>query len=51
MRDTLWLASWLTPFVTPLGRREREILLRILHSNSLELRVALLRHQLRHMGY
>lgn len=47
MRDALWFASWLTPFVTPLDRLGREVLLRILFSNSLELRVAMLVHQIR----
>ena len=43
MRDAIWLASWLTPFVTPLSRLGREVVLRIVFSNSLEFRVALLR--------
>ena len=48
--DAIWISSWLTPFITPLDRRGREALLRILFSNSLEFRVALLVHQLRTMG-
>lgn len=51
MRDVLWLTSWLTPFVTPLDRRGREIFLRILFSNSLEMRVARLVCQIRAMGH
>jgi hypothetical protein len=43
MKDVLWLASWLTPFMTPLDRLGREVVLRIVFSNSLEFRVALLR--------
>jgi len=47
MRDVIWFTSWLTPFVTPLNRLGREVFLRILFSNSLELRVALMMHQIR----
>jgi len=43
MKDGIWLASWLTPFMTPLDRLGREVVLRIVFSNSLEFRVALLR--------
>jgi hypothetical protein len=51
MKDAIWLASWLTPFVTPLNRKGREALLRIVFSNSIEFRVAMLVYQLRVMGY
>lgn len=42
-----WLASWYP--VAPLDRRQREILLTILYKNPLELRVAILTHQIRKM--
>ena len=48
--DAIWLTSWLTPFTTPLDRRGREVFLRILFSNSLEFRVALLVHHIRALG-
>jgi hypothetical protein len=47
MRDLIWLASWMTPFVTPLDRLGREVFLRIMLSNSLEFRVAVLLYQIR----
>ena len=50
MRDVIWFTSWLTPFMTPLNRLGREVFLRILFSNSLEFRVAMLVHQIRAIG-
>jgi hypothetical protein len=44
-----WLASWYPAGTNPLNRRQREILLNILYKNPLELRVALLTHQIRKM--
>lgn len=42
-----WITSWLTFWVSPLGRRDRENLVTILLENPIEFRVALLVHQIR----
>ena len=42
--DLAWWTALCTPWSGPLNRSQREILLRILFSNSLEFRVTLLKN-------
>ena len=49
--DVAWVTSWVTWGWTPLSRFSTEVLVRIFLENSLELRIALVRYQLREMGY
>lgn len=41
------IVSWLTPFVTPVGQKAREVILYLLINQPLEFRVALLSWQIR----